>query len=235
VRSPICARRPVSHSSHTPHRHIRFRRTTKTRASQNHWSPTHRFCGGGSFQDLPYFLPDRRRFLYSQESNNPFDRQKVTVTNEQMNEFARAGAQARLQAISEERAAIIRMFPDRRTRTAPSSLDGPAPASRARKRRRMSAAERKAVGRRMKAYWAKRGREKAGAKKAAPKPNRKGGMSAEARKRQGERMRAYWAARRLQKQAGAESAAPTEAIAAGTSSPAKTRRRAGREAGAKSL
>jgi hypothetical protein len=132
------------------------------------------------------------------------------VTNEQMQEFARAGAQARLQAISEERAAIIRMFPDRRTRAAPSSLDGPAPASRARKRRRMSAAERKAVGRRMKAYWAKRRAEKAGAKKAAPKPNRKGGMSAEARKRQGERMRAYWAAKRATKVNGAGAGTQSE-------------------------
>jgi hypothetical protein len=67
----------------------------------------------------------------------------------------------------------------------------------------MSAAQRQDVGQRMKRYWAKRRTEKAGAKKAAPKANRKGGMSAEARKAQGERMKAYWAAKRAQKVNGA--------------------------------
>ena len=54
-------------------------------------------------------------------------------------------------------------------------------------------------------------------------------MSAEARKAQGERMKAYWAARRVEKPAGAESAAP-KGTAAETSSPAKTRRHAERKA-----
>jgi hypothetical protein len=47
----------------------------------------------------------------------------------------------------------------------------------------MSAAERKAVGARMKAYWAKRRAEKAGARQAAAKPKRKRGMSTEAGQR----------------------------------------------------
>jgi hypothetical protein len=46
----------VSHSSHTPHCHIPFRRTTNTRTPQNNWSPTHRFCGRGGF---PSRLPIR--------------------------------------------------------------------------------------------------------------------------------------------------------------------------------
>jgi hypothetical protein len=162
-----------------------------------------------------------------------YDSQAARVTNEQLQEFARVGAEARLKTIAEEQHAILTAFPELRDGAA---RDGHAvAATQARKRRRMSSAERKAVGERMRAYWAKRRAEEAGAKKATAKPKRKGGMSAEARQRQAERMKAYWAARRLQKQAGAESAAPTEAIAAGTSSPAKTRRGAGREAGAKSL
>jgi hypothetical protein len=73
-------------------------------------------------------------------------------------------------------------------------------------RRGMSAAERKAVGTRMKAYWAKRREERAGGEAAtadratqpsaaAKRPSKRNGMSAEARKAVGERMRAYWAAR----------------------------------------
>jgi hypothetical protein len=135
------------------------------------------------------------------------------VTRTELHDFARAGAQARLQAILEERAAIIRMFPDLRTRRTADSLDGPGPlATRARRRRRMSAAERKAVGRRMRANWAKRRAEKTGAKKARLKPARKSGMSAEARKAQAERMKAYWAVRRGN--AGSTTAEPADSGAA---------------------
>ena len=77
----------------------------------------------------------------------------------------------------------------------------------------MSAVERKAVGTRMKPYWAKRRSEKAGGEAAAAdratqpsaaakRTSKRNGMSAEARKAVGERMRAYWAARRAEKQAG---------------------------------
>jgi hypothetical protein len=128
------------------------------------------------------------------------------MTRTELQEFALAGAQARLQAISEERAAIVRMFPDLRTHSTAraGSLDGAASAApRAGKRRSMSAAERRVVGERMRAYWAKRRAGKGqSAKKSAAKSNRKRGMSAEARKAVGERMRAYWAARRAGKQVG---------------------------------
>jgi hypothetical protein len=124
-------------------------------------------------------------------------------------ELARVGAQARLQAIDEERSAILRAFPALGSRPTPVSNNGSsAPAGR--KRKGMSASQRKAVGERMKAYWAKRRGEKAGA--SAPATNaasdtsapakRKSGMSAEARKAQGERMRAYWAAKRAEKERG---------------------------------
>src|ERR1700687_4239114 len=37
-------------SSHTPHQHFLFQKNPRTRTSQNQWSATHRFCGGGQFR-----------------------------------------------------------------------------------------------------------------------------------------------------------------------------------------
>ena len=158
------------------------------------------------------------------------------MTRAELHEFARAGAQARLHAIAEERAAIIRIFPDLGTgsRATAGSLDGAAPAAPGvRKRRSMSAAQRRAVGKRMKAYWAKRRAAKAGVSKAAAKSKRKGGMSAAARKAQGERMRAYWAARRAQKVDGA--GAGTQSETAGQNGAASSKRtgKTGRKPGRK--
>jgi hypothetical protein len=78
--------------------------------------------------------------------------------------------------------AIFKVFPELRDGGAPRTRSSTA--VRRGRRRRMSAAERKAVGQRMRAYWAKRRAEK-----AAAKPKRKSGMYAEARKAQGKRMR----------------------------------------------
>jgi len=116
----------------------------------------------------------------------------------QLHEFARMGAKARLRTLQEEQQVILTMFPELRDGAAPAGhTSSPAPRGR---RRRMSAAERKAVGRRMKAYWAKRRAEKSGTTKNAERTTKRtGAMSAAARKAQGERMRAYWAARREQK------------------------------------
>ena len=76
-----------------------------------------------------------------------------------MKELARLGAEARLQELSEERDAIHRAFPDlrgkRRGRPARDTSAETSPRG-ARKRRKMSAAQRKAVGVRMKKYWAAR-------------------------------------------------------------------------------
>ena len=127
------------------------------------------------------------------------------MTTVQLQELARVGAEARLRAISEERDALLRAFPDLGNGARPShraSSTAPSTAPAARTRSGMSPAQRKAVGARMKAYWGKR-RAEAGAKKAMAKPKRKGGMSAAARKAQGERMKAYWAAKRTQKVDGA--------------------------------
>jgi hypothetical protein len=157
------------------------------------------------------------------------------MTRDQMQQFARFGAEARLQAISHERDAILRAFPDlgRASAQANASLDGAAPARFARKRRRMSAAQRKAVGARMKAYWAKRRAEKAGAKKTAPKAKRKGGMSAAARKAQAERMKAYWAAKRAQKVNGAGEGTQSETAGQNGAPSSKRGGDAGRKQGRK--
>jgi hypothetical protein len=127
------------------------------------------------------------------------------MTTSQLQEFARVGAEARLKAISDEQQAILSAFPELGDGAAPGRRAASPAAAPARKRRGMSAAQRKAVGERMKRNWAKRRAEKgATAKKAASKAKRKGGMSAEARKRQAERMRAYWAKRREEKASSAD-------------------------------
>lgn len=130
------------------------------------------------------------------------------MTTAQMHEFARFGAESRLKAIAEERQAILQVFPELANGSAPTRQASPA--ASARKRNAMSRAQRKAVGERMKAYWAKRRGEKTGraadtqsasdgAATPANQPSKRKGMSADARKAQGERMRAYWAARRAEK------------------------------------
>jgi hypothetical protein len=160
------------------------------------------------------------------------------MTSSQLQEFARFGALARLQAIEEERNAIMRAFPDLgrssgRTNGAPS----PSPPGR----KGMSPSQRRAVGERMKAYWATRRRENAGTEDAdtetasapsptpAQPPSKRKGMSPAARKAQGERMRAYWAARRGEN--GAASNGGQAEAGAGSSGKRKgTRKAAGRDA-----
>jgi hypothetical protein len=155
------------------------------------------------------------------------------MTNVQLHEFARIGAEARLKAIADERQAILTVFPDLGNGTASTRRVASAAPRQARRRVGMSPTQRRAVGERMKAYWAKRRAEKAGAGVAADAPTpsggtRRRGMSAEARKAQAERMKAFWAAKRAEKQAGADGA-PTQA--AGSSR--KSGRKAGRKQGRK--
>lgn len=75
--------------------------------------------------------------------------------------YARLGAETRLRQLDEERAAILAAFPDlgrtSRTRAGRGAADTP----KARKRRKMTAAQKKAVSVRMRRYWAKRRAEKA--------------------------------------------------------------------------
>jgi hypothetical protein len=79
--------------------------------------------------------------------------------------LARLGAAARLEALDQERAAILRNFPHLNShRTLGGGAQGtPATQEKPRRRRHMSAAARKAVSARMKVYWASR--RKAAAKR----------------------------------------------------------------------
>ena len=86
----------------------------------------------------------------------PFQEDCVAdLSREQLRRLARLGAQARLEELRAEEAAIRQAFPD--------VAGGPAvPGGGPRRRRsRMSAAARKAVSERMKKYWADRRKAKA--------------------------------------------------------------------------
>ena len=129
--------------------------------------------------------------------------------------LARAGAVARLAEIDQERQAILREFPDlRRARATAGGAVESEPAVGGRRRRKgMSAAQRKAVSERMRKYWAARrgtGAASAPTEGAAKKPARKGQaksgarkgarkMSAEARKRIAAAQKARWAEWRKKK------------------------------------
>lgn len=82
------------------------------------------------------------------------------LNREVLRRFAKLGAQARLEQIEMERKAILATFPDlvqRRGRTQGGTAPSPRVAApTARRRRRMTAAQRKAVSERMRKYWAER-------------------------------------------------------------------------------
>jgi len=66
--------------------------------------------------------------------------------------YARQGAAVRVEELNAELAAIYRVFPD----LSRGAETGAAKVGRRRRRKPMSAAQKAAVSRRMKAYWAKR-------------------------------------------------------------------------------
>ena len=81
----------------------------------------------------------------------------------ELKRLARLGAQARLEQIDAERRAILRAFPGLSLAPARGGQAAPAaghdeakPKKKARKRRKMTAAEKKAVSDRMKKFWAAR-------------------------------------------------------------------------------
>jgi hypothetical protein len=92
-----------------------------------------------------------------------------------LREFARAGAEQRLAVLDQERNDILALFPDlghARQGRKPKP-DGAAPsATPTGKRRGMNAAQRKAVGERMKKYWAARRAEKQNAVSATSEPKK---------------------------------------------------------------
>ena len=86
------------------------------------------------------------------------------MTTFDLKPYARTGAELRLEELRQEMKAIYSVFPDlRRGRPDENATAEPGQTPR-RTRRRMSAAQRKAVGERMRKYWAER--RKANAKNA---------------------------------------------------------------------
>ena len=84
----------------------------------------------------------------------------VSLNRRELHRLARVGAQARLTELERERALILRAFPGLEAGL-PGSFPEANTASRSRRRRGMSAAQRKAVSQRMRKYWAARRKEKA--------------------------------------------------------------------------
>jgi len=81
----------------------------------------------------------------------------ANLNQEQLRRLARLGAVARLEQLREEESAIRAEFPElfggRRGNGRAAEKEAPA---RARRRRAMSAAQRKEVSERMRKYWAER-------------------------------------------------------------------------------
>jgi hypothetical protein len=86
----------------------------------------------------------------------------ATLDRQEMYRLARMGAESRLRALEQERAQILRSFPGLKIgASAAASTASAAPeAGPVRRRRQMSAAERKSVSARMKKYWAERRKAK---------------------------------------------------------------------------
>lgn len=83
----------------------------------------------------------------------------ANLNTEELRRLARLGAIARLEQLKQEEAAIRAEFPElfgrgRRVAVAAAKSGGP------RRRRKMSAAGRKAVSERMRKYWAERRKSK---------------------------------------------------------------------------
>ena len=84
----------------------------------------------------------------------------ATLERSEMQRLARIGASARLHQLEQERAALLRAFPGLRAvsgAATPAREGTPEP----RRRRRFTAAERKAIAARMRKYWAEKRRKNA--------------------------------------------------------------------------
>ena len=92
----------------------------------------------------------------------------MTLSNEQLRELARCGAEARIKELEAEIAAIRAEFRSGGGGV-PSPFSQRARKASARKRPGMSVAQKAEVSKRMKAYWAKKRAQKAAGKRAAAK------------------------------------------------------------------
>ena len=93
------------------------------------------------------------------------------ATNDLLRRMARLGAMRRIESLRNETNEILRQFPELGRTTASARTQAPVIATSSRRgsrkrRRKMTPAQRKAVGERMKKYWADR---RAGAGKTARK------------------------------------------------------------------
>ena len=126
-----------------------------------------------SFSDQPAALTIREtQQSHNRNNNRRQPTMTTTPTHDQLMEFARRGAAAQLAAIQAERLAILAAFPNLAPNVAPLLADAGRVNGTGERRRRppMSAKQRQAVGRRMKAYWKAR-RQAAAAWAAAIAPN----------------------------------------------------------------
>jgi hypothetical protein len=80
----------------------------------------------------------------------------ANLTQDQLRQLAQLGAKARLEELRQEEAAIRAEFPELFRRGRQRAGNGTPP------RRRMTAANRKAVSERMQKYWAEQRKAKAG-------------------------------------------------------------------------
>ncbi len=81
----------------------------------------------------------------------------ANLTQDQLRQLAQLGAKARLEELRQEEAAIRAEFPELFRRGRQGAGNGAPP-----RRRRMTAANRKAVSERMQKYWAEQRKAKAG-------------------------------------------------------------------------
>jgi hypothetical protein len=85
----------------------------------------------------------------------------ASTRNDFLRRLARLGAMRRIAQLQAEASEILKQFPEfsrsgAAARATPSTADDPGGGRRTRARRTMTAAQRKAVGARMKKYWAER-------------------------------------------------------------------------------
>lgn len=144
----------------------------------------------------------------------------TSLSSDQPHQLARLGAQARLEELRTEMAAIEALIGERdhggarrgRRPGRPAGRESKRPGGR--KRGKLSAAGRRAIAAAQRARWAKikaakgtssadgkvnPAKAQSGAAKKASGPRKRRGMSVAVRKTASERMKKYWAARRAKK------------------------------------
>lgn len=84
----------------------------------------------------------------------------MALSREELRQLALAGARTRLQQLEAERRTLLQEFPELRS-TSSRSAPSPRPSTSSPRKRNFSAAQRRAISRRMKALWAERRKTKA--------------------------------------------------------------------------